>query len=220
MKIWRHVELPFSIVECSQGIHGERISVKIRCEQNVVFNVNDTLFGPAGELISQLHSPDAMDSLPAPPKGKNCVYSRNRSETLKCRQAEQCEKNTESASNSNRSQVKRKVLTSCNNLLLSLSRSLFLFSVFMYTDQGLRNIIDKLAEFVARNGSEFETITKAKQQNNPRFSFLFGGEFYQYYQWRVSTEQASKLDQPKKNTKKFHPPITLRRPCRSMSVLK
>lgn len=44
MKIWRHVELPFSIVECSQGIHGERISVYIRCKYNVVFNVNDKHF--------------------------------------------------------------------------------------------------------------------------------------------------------------------------------
>lgn len=66
------------------------------------------------------------------------------------------------------------------------------FQVFSFTlDSGLRNIIDKLAEFVARNGPEFETITKAKQQSNPRFGFLFGGEFYQYYQWRVSNEQAS-----------------------------
>lgn len=67
---------------------------------------------------------------------------------------------------------------------------IFLFSNFAI-DTGLRNIIDKLAEFVARNGPEFETITKAKQQSNPRFSFLFGGEFYQYYQWRVSAEQSS-----------------------------
>lgn len=58
------------------------------------------------------------------------------------------------------------------------------------TDTGLRNIIDKLAEFVARNGPEFESITKVKQQGNPKFSFLYGGEHYHYYQWR--TEQASK----------------------------
>lgn len=66
----------------------------------------------------------------------------------------------------------------------------FLFSI---TDSSLRNIIDKLAEFVARNGPEFESITKAKQQGNPRFSFLYGGIYYQYYQWRVQTEQASKI---------------------------
>lgn len=72
--------------------------------------------------------------------------------------------------------------------------TIIFFDIFSFVyfdiDTGLRNIIDKLAEFVARNGPEFETITKAKQQSNPRFSFLFGGEFYQYYQWRVSTEQA------------------------------
>lgn len=61
------------------------------------------------------------------------------------------------------------------------------------SDIGLRNIIDKLAEFVARNGPEFEAITKAKQQGNPKFGFLYGGDYYQYYQWRVSSEQSSKL---------------------------
>lgn len=59
-------------------------------------------------------------------------------------------------------------------------------------DTGIRSIIDKLAEFVARNGPEFESITKAKQQGNPKFGFLFGGDYYQYYQWRVNSEQASK----------------------------
>ncbi|XP_017860861.1 PREDICTED: calcium homeostasis endoplasmic reticulum protein isoform X4 [Drosophila arizonae] len=57
-------------------------------------------------------------------------------------------------------------------------------------DASLRNIIDKLAEFVARNGPEFEAITKQKQQNNPKFEFLYGGEFANYYQFRVAAEQA------------------------------
>lgn len=61
------------------------------------------------------------------------------------------------------------------------------------TDLSLRNIIDKLAEFVARNGKEFENITKAKQQGNPRFGFLFGGEYNQYYQWRVKAEQTGNI---------------------------
>lgn len=60
-----------------------------------------------------------------------------------------------------------------------------------FTDASLRNIIDKLAEFVARNGPEFEAITKQKQQNNPKFEFLYGGEFASYYQFRVAAEQAS-----------------------------
>lgn len=60
------------------------------------------------------------------------------------------------------------------------------------TDTELRNIIDKLAQFVARNGPEFEQMTKNKQKDNPKFSFLFGGEYFNYYQYKVTTEQASK----------------------------
>lgn len=43
---------------------------------------------------------------------------------------------------------------------------------------------------MARNGLEFEAMTKQKQRNNQRFAFLFGGEFYNYYMYRVTTEQA------------------------------
>lgn len=60
----------------------------------------------------------------------------------------------------------------------------------LFKDEELRNIIEKLAVFVARNGQEFEAMTKQKQRNNPRFGFLFGGEFYNYYMYRVTTEQA------------------------------
>ncbi|XP_043507384.1 calcium homeostasis endoplasmic reticulum protein isoform X1 [Frieseomelitta varia] len=58
------------------------------------------------------------------------------------------------------------------------------------TDIELRNIIDKLAQFVARNGPEFEQMTKNKQKDNPKFGFLFGGEHFNYYQYKVTTEQA------------------------------
>uniref|UniRef100_A0A146KXF5 Calcium homeostasis endoplasmic reticulum protein n=3 Tax=Lygus hesperus TaxID=30085 RepID=A0A146KXF5_LYGHE len=57
-------------------------------------------------------------------------------------------------------------------------------------DVELRNIIDKLAQFVARNGPEFEQMTKNKQKGNPKFGFLFGGEYFNYYQYKVTTEQA------------------------------
>ncbi|XP_012252798.2 calcium homeostasis endoplasmic reticulum protein isoform X2 [Athalia rosae] len=57
-------------------------------------------------------------------------------------------------------------------------------------DTDLRNIIDKLAQFVARNGPEFEQMTKNKQKDNPKFGFLFGGEHFNYYQYKVTTEQA------------------------------
>lgn len=53
-------------------------------------------------------------------------------------------------------------------------------------DIQLANIIDKLAEFVARNGPEFEQMTKIKKQNDSKFSFLkTNSEHHQYYQYRV-----------------------------------
>lgn len=33
-------------------------------------------------------------------------------------------------------------------------------------------------------------MTKAKQKGNPKFGFLFGGEYYNYYTYRVNAEQA------------------------------
>lgn len=47
---------------------------------------------------------------------------------------------------------------------------------------------------MARNGPEFEQMTKNKQKDNPKFGFLFGGEHFNYYQYKVTTEQASKWD--------------------------
>ncbi|KAG8454867.1 hypothetical protein GDO86_001187 [Hymenochirus boettgeri] len=60
-------------------------------------------------------------------------------------------------------------------------------------DQELRNVIDKLAQFVARNGPEFESMTMEKQKENPKFSFLFGGEFYSYYKCKLAMEQQQLL---------------------------
>ena len=57
-----------------------------------------------------------------------------------------------------------------------------------FSDQDQKNIIDKLANFVARNGEKFEEMTKSKQKDNPKFSFLFGGEYFNYYKWKVSVE--------------------------------
>uniref|UniRef100_A0A3P9M8E0 Calcium homeostasis endoplasmic reticulum protein n=1 Tax=Oryzias latipes TaxID=8090 RepID=A0A3P9M8E0_ORYLA len=56
-------------------------------------------------------------------------------------------------------------------------------------DQELKNVIDKLAQFVARNGPEFEKMTMDKQKDNPKFSFLFGGEFFSYYKCKLALEQ-------------------------------
>lgn len=62
-------------------------------------------------------------------------------------------------------------------------------SSVLFADQELRNVIDKLAQFVARNGPEFEKMTMDKQKDNPKFSFLFGGEFFSYYKCKLALEQ-------------------------------
>jgi hypothetical protein len=41
--------------------------------------------------------------------------------------------------------------------------------------------IAKMANYVHRNGSDFEEMMKAKEVANPKFAFLFGGENAQYY---------------------------------------
>ena len=84
-------------------------------------------------------------------------------------------------------------------------------SFVLSVDAELKNIIDKLANFVARNGPEFEQMTKQKQQDNPKFSFLFGGENYSYYQYKVQTEQASKFCwlPYHKNLKKTDPRLSI-----------
>jgi len=81
----------------------------------------------------------------------------------------------------------------CNYAVVSYCVSSCVVTMFLFlvTEVELRNIIDKLAQFVARNGPEFEQMTKNKQKGNPKFSFLFGGEHFNYYQYKVTTEQAS-----------------------------
>ena len=56
-------------------------------------------------------------------------------------------------------------------------------------DPEQRSIIDNLAKFVARNGPDLENLTKMQQQENPKFQFLFGGDFYAYYMFRINAER-------------------------------
>ncbi|GMF30764.1 unnamed protein product [Phytophthora fragariaefolia] len=48
-----------------------------------------------------------------------------------------------------------------------------------------RNRIDRLVEFVARNGDAFEATARERERDNPDFAFLMpGGLFSDYYQWK------------------------------------
>lgn len=51
-------------------------------------------------------------------------------------------------------------------------------------DEALKNRIDSLAAYVARNGDAFEQMARSKQAADPKFSFLFGGLGANYYEQR------------------------------------
>uniref|UniRef100_A0A8C9RDQ0 Calcium homeostasis endoplasmic reticulum protein n=1 Tax=Scleropages formosus TaxID=113540 RepID=A0A8C9RDQ0_SCLFO len=71
-----------------------------------------------------------------------------------------------------------------------------------------QNVIDKLAQFVARNGPEFEKMTMDKQKENPKFSFLFGGDFFAYYKYKLAIEQQQLLcKQPGQDGPDAPPPM-------------
>ncbi|KAK3019889.1 hypothetical protein RJ639_002938 [Escallonia herrerae] len=53
------------------------------------------------------------------------------------------------------------------------------------SDPELQKCIDKLVEYAAKNGPEFEAMIREKQKNNPVYSFLFGGEGHNYYRYKL-----------------------------------
>jgi splicing factor 3A subunit 1 len=51
----------------------------------------------------------------------------------------------------------------------------------------IRSIVDKTAQFVAKNGPEFEKRILANEKNNVKFNFLNATDpYHAYYQHRVS----------------------------------
>ncbi|XP_012938443.1 splicing factor 3A subunit 1 [Aplysia californica] len=56
----------------------------------------------------------------------------------------------------------------------------------IYPPPEVRNIVDKTASFVARNGPEFENRIRQNEVNNPKFNFLQPADAYHaYYQHKV-----------------------------------
>ncbi|PKA63707.1 hypothetical protein AXF42_Ash016991 [Apostasia shenzhenica] len=53
------------------------------------------------------------------------------------------------------------------------------------SDPELQKRIDKLVEYAARNGPEFEAMVREREQDNPAYSFLFGGEGHNYYHYKL-----------------------------------
>merc|ERR1712071_577210 len=63
----------------------------------------------------------------------------------------------------------------------------------IYPPPEVRNIVDKTAVFVARNGLEFEARIHKNEQSNPKFNFLKPGDpYHAYYQYRVKEMKEGK----------------------------
>ncbi|XP_051152956.1 probable splicing factor 3A subunit 1 [Andrographis paniculata] len=57
----------------------------------------------------------------------------------------------------------------------------------IYPPPDIRNIVDKTAQFVAKNGPEFEKRIIANNEGNAKFNFLRGSDpYHAYYQHRLS----------------------------------
>ncbi|KAJ4826147.1 hypothetical protein Tsubulata_030554 [Turnera subulata] len=79
------------------------------------------------------------------------------------------------------------------------------------SDPELQKRIDKLVEYITKNGPEFEVMIREKQQDNPGYSFLFGGEGHNYYRyklWLSTRSPASPFNPPFPPTSLpgLHPP--------------
>ncbi|KAK6010580.1 surp module, partial [Ostertagia ostertagi] len=64
------------------------------------------------------------------------------------------------------------------------------------SNEDLRNAIERLAVFVAKNGPDFEKMTMEKQEGNPKFAFLYGGPYNEYYRFCVEREVQKRPPQP------------------------
>ncbi|EYU30982.1 hypothetical protein MIMGU_mgv1a002724mg [Erythranthe guttata] len=53
------------------------------------------------------------------------------------------------------------------------------------SDPELQKRIDKLVEYAVKNGPEFEAVVREREQDNPAYSFLFGGEGHNYYRHKL-----------------------------------
>ncbi|XP_063216659.1 splicing factor 3A subunit 1 [Bacillus rossius redtenbacheri] len=67
----------------------------------------------------------------------------------------------------------------------------------IYPPPEVRNIVDKTASFVARNGPEFEARIRQNEIGNPKFNFLnFGDPYHAYYQHKVKDFREGRGQEP------------------------
>ncbi|XP_055599829.1 splicing factor 3A subunit 1 [Uranotaenia lowii] len=65
----------------------------------------------------------------------------------------------------------------------------------IYPPPEVRNIVDKTASFVARNGPEFESRIRQNELGNPKFNFLSAGDpYHAYYRHKVNEIREGRND--------------------------
>lgn len=73
-------------------------------------------------------------------------------------------------------------------------------------DSNLKLLIEGVAKLVARCGKLFEDLSRKKNQSNPLFSFLSGGDGHDYYERRLWEEHQKLGDQAKLSLDGKHSP--------------
>ncbi|GLJ36513.1 hypothetical protein SUGI_0733490 [Cryptomeria japonica] len=94
--------------------------------------------------------------------------------------------------------VENKEIQNLSNLSISGSESVATHTKtigIIHPPPDIRNIVDKTAQFVARNGPEFEKRILANEKNNSKFNFLNPSDpYHAYYQHRVSEFRSQVLN--------------------------
>ncbi|XP_055833485.1 uncharacterized protein LOC129902315 isoform X2 [Solanum dulcamara] len=84
------------------------------------------------------------------------------------------------------------------------------------SDPELQKRIDKLVEYAVKVGPEFESMIREKQQDNPAYNFLFGGEghyYYRYNLWMATRPPGGPFNAPfPSSLPMMHPPNSMMSP--------
>ncbi|CAH1762760.1 12771_t:CDS:10 [Entrophospora sp. SA101] len=74
----------------------------------------------------------------------------------------------------------------------------------IYPPPDIRNIVDKTATFVARNGIQFEERIRENEKHNTKFSFLNPNDpYHAYYQYKITETKEGKTQFVARNGRQF-----------------
>ncbi|KAL6873745.1 hypothetical protein ACP4OV_013827 [Aristida adscensionis] len=74
-------------------------------------------------------------------------------------------------------------------------------------DPELQKRIDKLVEYTAKNGPDFEAMIRDKQRDNPDYAFVFGGDGHAYYRYKLWLSARPPYPAPPAGSMHMMPPM-------------